>query len=223
MSTAREQILGRLRSARDGLPPAPPRPTHYQAVTILEDESPAALLACFTTELERLEGEVFVAADEAAALARLLYLLAECEARTVLTWDWQHIPLPGLAAALASAGITALQPAADNHEACEVAQAGISGVDAALAATGSLVVSTAPGMGRLPTLLPPLHIALLRLDQLLPGLEAWVAQQRTDELAQLGTRSNFCIISGPSRTADIEKKLVLGMHGPAALQVIVLA
>lgn len=223
MSAAREQILGRLRSARDGLPPAPPRPTHYHAVTVLEDESPAALLARFTAELERLDGEVFVAADEAAALARLLRLLAACEARTVLTWDWQHIPLPGLAAALATAGITALQPAADNHEACEAAHAGISGVDAALAATGSLVVSTAPGMGRLPTLLPPLHIAVLRLEQLLPGLEAWVAQQRADELAQLGTRSNFCIISGPSRTADIEKTLVLGMHGPAALQVIVLS
>ena len=171
MSEARAQILERLRSARDGLPSAPPRPMHYQPVMQVEDDSPAALLARFSVELERLEGEVFVAADEAAALERLLALLADCEARSVLTWDWSHIPLPGLQAALAAAAITALQPAADNYEACEAAGAGITGVDAALAATGSLVVSTAPGMGRLPTLLPPLHIALLRQAQLLPGLE----------------------------------------------------
>ena len=101
MSEARTQILERLRSARDGLPPAPPRPEHYQAVMQVEDDSPAALLARFTVELERLAGEVFVAADEAAALERLLALLADCEARSVLTWDWSHIPLPGLQAALA--------------------------------------------------------------------------------------------------------------------------
>ncbi len=223
MSEARAQILELLRSAREGLPGAPPVPRPYQAVVAIEDDSPAALLARFSAELERLDGEVFVAADEAAALERLLALLADCEARSVLTWDWSHIPLSGLQVALAAAGITALQPTADNYEACEAAEAGITGVDAALAATGSLVVSTAPGMSRLPSLLPPLHIALLRQAQVLPSLEAWVAQQRADELAQLGARSNFCIISGPSRTADIEKKLVLGMHGPAALQVIVLA
>ena len=47
MSEARAQILERLRSARDGLPPAPPRPEHYQTVMQVEDDSPAALLARF--------------------------------------------------------------------------------------------------------------------------------------------------------------------------------
>ncbi len=222
MSASRDRILERLRSAREGLPPAPPRPTHYRPVVALDDPSPAALLARFREELERVSGHVFVAADEAAALARLLALLAANDVRTVLTWDWQHMPLPGLARALQDAGVTALQPAPARYEACEAAGAGITGVDAAIAATGSLVVSTAPGMGRTPTLLPPLHIALFRREQLLPDLEAWVAQQRDAGLAQLGTRSNFCVITGPSRTADIEKNLVLGVHGPGQLHVIVL-
>lgn len=222
MSEAREQILARLRNARDGLPPAPPRPLRYQPVMPLDDDSPEALLARFRAELKALKGIVFVADDEAAARERVLSLLAEHGARSVLTWDWQHIPLPGLAAALAEAGITALQPAPDNREACEAAAAGISGVDAAIASTGSLVVSTGAGRGRLPTLLPPLHVALLRQEQLLPDMEAWVAQQRAEGLAQLGARSNYCIITGPSRTADIEKNLVLGVHGPGVLQVIVL-
>ena len=223
MSEARAEILARLRHARAGLPPAPSRPARYQSVTPAPENTPSALLARFTAELERLDGEVFLVADEAAALQRLLATLAHRDLRSVLTWDWRHIPLPGLKQALAGAGIEALQPAPDNRVACEAAAAGITGADAAIAATGSLVVSTAPGMGRLPTLLPPLHIALLRQEQILPDLEAWVAHQRAGDLAQLQARSNFCLISGPSRTADIEKDLVLGMHGPGALQVIVLA
>ncbi len=222
MSEAREQILARLRGARDGLPPAPPRPLHYQPVMPLDDDAPEALLARFSAELGALKGTVSVVDDEAAALDCVLSLLAEHDARSVLAWDWQHIPLPGLAAALAGAGITTLRPTPDNREACEAAEAGISGVDAAIASTGSLVVSTGPGRGRLATLLPPLHVALLRQEQMLPDMEAWVAQQRADGLAQLGARSNWCIITGPSRTADIEKNLVLGVHGPGVLQVIVL-
>lgn len=222
MSAAREEILGRLRGAREGLPPAPPAPERYQPVMPVGDDSPSDLLARFREELERLEGQVYVAADEEDALEHLLSLLAERGARGALTWDWRHVPLPGLKEALAGAGIAALRPAPDNRDACEAAEAGISGVDAAIAATGSLVVSTTDGMGRLPTLLPPLHIALLRQEQILPSLEAWVALQRSDGMAQLGRRSNFCIITGPSRTADIEKNLVLGVHGPGTLRAIVL-
>ncbi|MDD9954830.1 MAG: lactate utilization protein [Anaerolineaceae bacterium] len=221
MSEAREQILGRLRDARDGLPDAPAAPERYQPVSVLDDESAEGLLSRFRTELEGLQGEVYVVPDEEAALDQVLTLLAESGARHALTWDWPHIPLPGLAHALGEVGIDTLQATPDNREACEAAEAGISGADAAIAATGSLVVSTAPGMGRLATLLPPQHIVLLRQERLLPSLEAWVAQQRADDLAHLGTRSNLCIITGPSRTADIEKNLVLGVHGPGRLQVVV--
>lgn len=221
MSEARAQILTRLREARDGLPDAPARPETYQPVSILDDESPEGLLTRFRKELERLQGEVYVVADEEAALDKVLSLLAESGARRALTWDWPHIPLPGLSLALEDAGVETLQATPDNREACEAAEAAISGADAAIAATGSLVVSTAPGMGRLATLLPPQHIVLLRQEQLLPSLETWVAQQRADDLSHLGTRSNLCIITGPSRTADIEKNLVLGVHGPGRLQVVV--
>lgn len=221
MSEARAQILARLREARDGLPDAPAPPAQYQPVSILDDETPDGLLTRFRTELENLQGEVYVVADEEAALDQVLSLLAESGTRQALTWDWPHIPLPGLALALGEAGIEALQARPDNREACEAAEVGISGADAAIAATGSLVVSTAPGMGRLATLLPPQHVVLLRQEQLLPSLEAWVAQQRAGDLAHLGTRSNLCIITGPSRTADIEKNLVLGVHGPGRLQVVV--
>ncbi len=221
MSEAREQILSRLRQAREGLPDASPRPEQYQPVMTVEDESPQGLLSRFRTELEGLQGEVYLVADEEAALDKTLSLLAESGARHALTWNWSHIPLPGLDRALANAGIEALQPTPDNREACEAAEAGISGADAAIAATGSLVVSTAAGMGRLATLLPPQHIVLLRQEQLLPCLEDWVALQRAEELTRLGSRSNLCIITGPSRTADIEKNLVLGVHGPGLLQVVV--
>ena len=97
----------------------------------------------------------------------------------------------------------------------------MTGVDAAIAATGTLVFSTGEGKARIPTVLPPAHIAIITLQQLLPRLENWIAYQRANGLSTFHNSANVCFISGPSRTGDIEKQLVLGMHGPGRVQVII--
>jgi L-lactate dehydrogenase complex protein LldG len=98
---------------------------------------------------------------------------------------------------------------------------GITGVEAALGATGSLVMSALPGKPRSVSLLPHVHIAVLTEAQILPHFEAWIAQVRTstDSFRQTG---NHIIITGASRTGDIGFELVLGAHGPAVLHVIIL-
>ena len=93
--------------------------------------------------------------------------------------------------------------------------------NAAAATTGTLVVSTGEGKSRIPTVLPPNHIAIINLDQLLPRMEDWLKQEREGGEQHITSSANLCFISGPSRTADIEKQLVLGVHGPRRLQVIV--
>lgn len=94
----------------------------------------------------------------------------------------------------------------------EKADCGISAVDALIADTGSLVVSSRNKGDRIVSSLPPVHIALAVDAPVFPDLSSFLARANPDR--------SFTIITGPSRTADIEKKLVLGAHGP--LRVIVL-
>lgn len=227
MSSSRERILSRLRAAGDPFPDAPPRPAAYLPVTRLDDMSPAGLLARFTAEAERLSCRVSVADGDDDARARLLDILRAASVTHLLAWDFAHIPISGLREAVRTAGITVTFPdvrdefRAETLAYIEPAQAGLTGADAALAATGTLVVSTGPGRGRIPTVLPPLHVAVIEARQIVARLEDWVAGQRAADLAGIRASANLCFISGPSRTADIEKNLVLGMHGPGALHIVV--
>ena len=227
MTSSRDAILKKLRAARQPFPAAPPRPKTYLPVTHLDDAAPESLLQRFTGELERLDGEVFVVEGDDAARDQVLALLKTHDASRVLAWEYQYIPIDGLEQALAEAGITAIHPDihGDTRDGAlnqyETVPVGLTGADAAFAATGTFVVNAAPGKDRIPTVLPRVHIVVITLDQIVPRLESWVANQRHNDLALIRNSSNLCFISGPSRTADIEKNLVLGMHGPEEVQVVI--
>lgn len=100
----------------------------------------------------------------------------------------------------------------------EASVATVTRVEALIAATGSLLVSTASG-GRGGSIIAPVHIALARRDQLVPDIEA--ALKLAEERGLPQTASFFGVVTGCSRTADIEKLLVIGAHGPKRLVVIV--
>ncbi|NDJ54030.1 MAG: lactate utilization protein, partial [Chloroflexi bacterium] len=72
------------------------------------------------------------------------------------------------------------------------------------------------------SLLPTMHIAIIRQEQIVPNFEAWAEQQRADEFEGFRQASNIVAISGASRTADIAMELILGMHGPAELHIVIL-
>ncbi|MCP4415224.1 MAG: hypothetical protein GY805_01285 [Chloroflexi bacterium] len=99
---------------------------------------------------------------------------------------------------------------------------GITGVDAALAATGSLVMLSGNGRYRAASLLPKTHIAILTANQILPDLESCFSAQEEDAYQKVKQASNLVIVSGSSRTADIAMQLVLGMHNPGELHIILL-
>jgi L-lactate dehydrogenase complex protein LldG len=100
------------------------------------------------------------------------------------------------------------------RESAATAKVGVSEMDYAVANTGSLA-SAADGVpGRLVSMLPPLHVALVGTDKLvpdLPGLFEKLSPAQTSYLA---------LVSGPSRTADIERVLTIGVHGPARLVIV---
>lgn len=97
--------------------------------------------------------------------------------------------------------------------------AGITDVHAALAETGTLICCTDAGHGRGLSLLPPLHIAIVRVRDILPDmLDYW---QRVAGLSPRQLPSSQVFITGPSKTADIEGILVTGVHGPGKVIVLV--
>jgi L-lactate dehydrogenase complex protein LldG len=98
----------------------------------------------------------------------------------------------------------------------ESSQATISGCEALVAQTGSVLVSAACG-GRGASVIAPVHIVVATMDQLVPDLDTVLA--RVEERGIVSNNSFLCLITGSSRTADIEKILVMGAHGPRRLLV----
>jgi L-lactate utilization protein LutB len=93
----------------------------------------------------------------------------------------------------------------------------VTGCDCLVAQTGSIFVSTRTANGRAASVLPEMHVVVARRDQLVPDLAAAFALLRS----RYGKNwpSSLSLITGPSRTADIEKILVMGAHGPKRLAV----
>ncbi|MFZ0417012.1 MAG: lactate utilization protein [Candidatus Sulfotelmatobacter sp.] len=94
------------------------------------------------------------------------------------------------------------------------AKVGISQLDWAIANTGTLVQDAAPVDQRLVSTLPLIHIALVRSDRLVPDLPAALTKIRPDQTNYIS------FITGPSRTADIERVLTIGVHGPEKLIIV---
>lgn len=117
--------------------------------------------------------------------------------------------LPGV-----TAGVTDLEQLRVH---CAVADFGITSADFALSDTGSLVMIASREEARLISLLPPVHIAVVPAERLLSGLDELftLIPQPADQT------SSMVLITGPSRTADIEQILVRGVHGPGTVHVII--
>jgi L-lactate dehydrogenase complex protein LldG len=96
---------------------------------------------------------------------------------------------------------------------------GVTGVFAAIAETGTLMMASGPQSPATTSLLPETHVAIVPASRIVAHMEDGFALARA-ELGELPRAINF--ISGPSRTGDIEQTIVLGAHGPYRVHVIVL-
>ena len=113
-------------------------------------------------------------------------------------------------------GDRCVQPDATDFRAAALrAEVGVTGVDLAIADTGTLVLSAGVGRPRAVSLLPRLHVALVHQRQLVSRLGEGLSRVRA------GRPSAVHFITGPSRTSDIENDLSIGVHGPARVLVIV--
>ena len=103
------------------------------------------------------------------------------------------------------------------------ATVGISGANMAIAETGTVVLVTNEGNADLTTTLPPMHIALFGIDKLVATLEDAVAILRMLPRSGTGQRITSYVnwITGPSRSADIEQSLTIGVHGPREMHCVI--
>ena len=104
------------------------------------------------------------------------------------------------------------------------ADIGISGANFAVAESGTLVIVSNEGNARLVTTLPPVHIAIVTTEKFVETLEEATVLVKTLIEASSGMKmtSYISFITGPSRTTDIEKELILGVHGPQEVHIIIL-
>jgi len=216
--SARNDILNALRAALTKGKPFP----HADAsptlpVTRLDPNED--LTARFVAEVERVKGIVHRTTSDDDARRVIRELLTDRCVRRVTMWDEAHLPLNGIEALLGELGIERVQ---DSNEAVATAEAGITGADWALASTGTLVLSSGPGRPRMASLLPPVHIAVLTEDRIVPRLEDYIAAQRAQHLGVFRGSSNVTLITGSSRTSDIEMHPVFGVHGPLELHIVLI-
>ena len=219
MHSTREQLLQRIREAategnRAGGSPALPErgEVGYQGAGV----DPVAR---FRQEFAAAGGQTHLVADRAAAVAVVIELVRQRSARRVLVGGGKVLDALQLAEPLREAGVEVLQTsdAQLGREAVFQADVGVSGVDYLIAETGSLVLPSRPDQPRSLSLLPPMHVAVAERRQILPDLfDLFAASGLKPEEAP----ACVTIITGPSKTGDIELRLVTGVHGPGEVHVV---
>ena len=151
---------------------------------------------------------------------------SEQSARTALCWQHPVLDRLGLADLLASMNMEMLThdrlsqlPPAEQRARALAAEIGITSTTYAVAETGTLAVAAAPGQERVASLLPPVHVAVVEASQILPDLFDLFARMSAEGPTDA---SNWTLITGPSKTGDIELKLTTGVHGPGQWHVVLI-
>lgn len=168
----------------------------------------------FADELAAVGGHAHLVPDAQAAVARVIDLAQTLKARRVFLGEGAFLDQLRLADRLASVGMEVNPPDA-SRDAIFAADLGISGVDALIAETGTIVHASRPGQARSLSLLPPGYIAIADRSQLYADLFDWF-----DSFPIADLPASISLITGPSKTGDIELKLVTGVHGPGEVHVI---
>jgi L-lactate dehydrogenase complex protein LldG len=199
----RDRILQRLRASRPMLPPSESRPVVH-TVTASVDEQ----VARFAVEAAALGIECFVELTASDVVQRVATM---ARSKRVLSWDADQLPY-GVGLTLEG---TAL--GSDPRERQAAAELGITGCDAAIAETASVVLLSGRGRSRAVSLLPPVHLAIVQRHQLCLTM----AEVFEKYSGALQSAASCTLITGPSRTADIELTLTLGIHGPGRVVVVI--
>ncbi|WP_160069626.1 LutC/YkgG family protein [Sphingobacterium bovisgrunnientis] len=206
-TTAKERMLKSIRQAllqkRDN-----PNPDFEDSPLYKDEED--GLDITFAREFTNVSGKFVYCDGEIAVIENLIALVEELEVTKIFAWE------PEVQELLNTYGFPFLRTDNDFH----TADIGITTCEALIARNGSIMISNGNAGGRRLSIYPPIHIVFAKASQLVMDIRHGMALVKEKYGANMP--SMLTTITGPSRTADIEKMLVLGAHGPKDLYVFLI-
>lgn len=208
---SRDHVLHKVRTALGRNAGQPPSEVPAPRLRIPESDTDARVRQ-FLGAIASLAGKTLRAGSPEEARA---YAAALIEGKTAVASNAPLLKESGIANL---PGVTTdIYDREELRALCATASVGITGADYALADTGTLVMLSSREEARLISLLPPAHLAIVAKERILTGLD-----ELFTVLPDPASRtSSMVLITGPSRTADIEQILIRGVHGPGELHVVV--
>ena len=206
--SSREAILGSIRSHLAASLPYDPGESVIPAEASGETPGTTPLVDLFKQSVEAVDAHCVVARDEAEIVQAVTRIVADLRARRIAISD--ALVLDRLIR------LSDVEISRDTSNLFEI-EVGITTAQAAIAETGTLVLDSARERHRVISLVPPVHIAIIDASSIFQTLgEALAFIHQSNDISPAVT-----FITGPSRTADIELTLAIGVHGPQELYVIV--
>ncbi len=214
----RDVFLSRVSAAAMGtlLPQIPDVPEQ------LPELDPVDLVALFRSRAQAVNAVVHGPVSTHGVARAVAGIASGHGAQTFMAWE--DLPIPGVAAALAAAGLSRVsehvpEEGRKEHQIGYLdLDLGVTSSVGGLAESGSVILSHGPGRARMASLVPEVHIGLLEVSAIDRTLAHWAARHAETAVET----ANLVIITGPSRTADIEQQLNLGVHGPRHLHVMLI-
>jgi len=202
MDSARDTILNRVSGAL--------RDVARQPLPILPDEprvsgDSTARVAATLAAIDYVSGKTRRVKNKVELQNALAELVSAERVKKALVWENRELRELGIAEMLSQLDVEIVSPSEDKR-ALALCDLGVTSTDAVLPQTGTLALRTTPEQAEIVSLLPRVHLAIFRPTDLRADLR--------ETLMQIKDRAHAVLITGPSRTADIEKTLALGVHGP---------
>jgi L-lactate dehydrogenase complex protein LldG len=218
-------VLDDVRRALGRTATLPPEPLEDFIEPNTEADLPE-LIARFTEEAIAVRANVHRVSDKLQLVERIVEICTDSKGQEIVLSATELFAELSLTSTLAARGFPAFTPDVTDHGQLVARLAncgvGLTTADYAIAETGTIVLSSDEPNALLVSLLPPVHVAVLRSSQITASLNEVISKLSKERINRANATRSITLITGPSRTSDVELVLSIGVHGPKELHVIIL-
>jgi len=191
-----------------------------------EPGAPDELIARFTAEATAVRANVQLVSDKLQIVDKIVEICTASKGQEIALSATELFAQMSLTSTLGARGFSTFVPNGTDHEQMVARLAncgvGLTTADYAIAETGTIVLSSDEPNALLVSLLPPVHVAVLRSSQIMASLDGVISKLGRERINLAEPSRSITLITGPSRTSDVELVLSIGVHGPKELHIIIL-